>query len=259
MEKPCSKCGGVFPATTEFFRKATAPGALRSECHACRSKHRRERYAKRFEPPAPKVKPTERACSQCQRVFPYDLTYFPPFKPGLFGLRAECRECNRQRHREKRQRDPERYRKINRDAYFRNLEHSREISRINARKSLARQRAAGIQRSDAARERDRQYQQRNKIILRPKKVLYAHARRARKFNAEGTYTQQEWRDKLALYNNKCHWCGEEIKGTPTADHVIPLVHGGTNYIENIVPACRVCNSKKHTKLPWEFAPDALIP
>jgi hypothetical protein len=33
-------------------------------------------------------------------------------------------------------------------------------------------------------------------------------------------------------------------GDATVDHIIPVSMGGTDEIENLVPCCRVCNSKK---------------
>lgn len=38
----------------------------------------------------------------------------------------------------------------------------------------------------------------------------------------------------------------------TADRVIPLSRGGSNFIENIVPACGSCNSRKGTRTADEF-------
>jgi 5-methylcytosine-specific restriction endonuclease McrA len=71
-------------------------------------------------------------------------------------------------------------------------------------------------------------------------------RRARLLGAIGSHTTAEWLEKCALLGNLCIYCGE---GKPlTRDHKIPLSRGGTNSIDNIVPACRSCNSRKGTRL-----------
>jgi 5-methylcytosine-specific restriction endonuclease McrA len=36
------------------------------------------------------------------------------------------------------------------------------------------------------------------------------------------------------------------------DHVVPLIRGGKSTRGNIVPACKECNSKKQSLLPWEW-------
>ena len=44
----------------------------------------------------------------------------------------------------------------------------------------------------------------------------------------------------------CHWCGGQFtKDNPaTCDHIIPKARGGTNDRQNLVPACRRCNSRR---------------
>ena len=69
---------------------------------------------------------------------------------------------------------------------------------------------------------------------------------------EGRYTIEEWKAKLEEYNYCCAYCGEELLDKITADHVIPITRGGTNYISNIVPACMHCNCSKHNKTAEEF-------
>lgn len=39
----------------------------------------------------------------------------------------------------------------------------------------------------------------------------------------------------------CHWCGEDAD---TADHLVPRSKGGTNDDDNLVAACRACNSRR---------------
>lgn len=85
----------------------------------------------------------------------------------------------------------------------------------------------------------------------PKIISHLKSRRyAREKNAIGSHTLQEWENLKIKFNNKCAICDKEIK--LTKDHIIPLSAGGTDYIENIQPLCRNCNSKK-----WKFIPELI--
>ena len=71
--------------------------------------------------------------------------------------------------------------------------------------------------------------------------------RALKKEAIGSFTLAEWELLKKQYGNRCPLCREEEPAiTLTIDHIIPLSKGGSNYIENIQPLCKPCNSKKHT-------------
>lgn len=71
----------------------------------------------------------------------------------------------------------------------------------------------------------------------------------RRKNANGNFTQGEWELLKKQYNYTCPCCHKsEPKIKLTADHIIPLSKGGSNYIENIQPLCGSCNCKKHTKI-----------
>lgn len=56
------------------------------------------------------------------------------------------------------------------------------------------------------------------------------------------FTKKEWVDLCDKYNNKCLCCGSIDKLSP--DHIIPLIKGGENTIDNIQPLCLKCNRKK---------------
>jgi hypothetical protein len=50
----------------------------------------------------------------------------------------------------------------------------------------------------------------------------------------------------------CQYCGHRFsEGELTIDHVIPRERGGRNTWENLVTACRACNSRKANRLPHE--------
>lgn len=62
----------------------------------------------------------------------------------------------------------------------------------------------------------------------------------------GSHTKGDWETLKAQYNFTCPSClRKDIE--LTKDHIIPVLRGGSDNIENIQPLCRSCNSRKHTK------------
>ncbi len=62
---------------------------------------------------------------------------------------------------------------------------------------------------------------------------------------------QWWSRKCA--KGKCYYCGIEIPPRElTMDHVVPIIRGGKSAKNNLVPACKDCNSKKKHSLPLEW-------
>ena len=60
-----------------------------------------------------------------------------------------------------------------------------------------------------------------------------------------------WKNRLA--QGTCHWCGKQF--TPdelTMDHIVPVTRGGKSSRNNVVPACKECNSRKKYLLPMEW-------
>lgn len=51
---------------------------------------------------------------------------------------------------------------------------------------------------------------------------------------------------------KCYYCGNEIVGTKTIDHKIPVIKGGTNQKDNLCVACVHCNTQKNSKTEAEY-------
>jgi len=76
-------------------------------------------------------------------------------------------------------------------------------------------------------------------------------RRALKRGLPATLTIEQWQVILALYKNRCAYCGKPpAKGKKlTKDRVIPGIKGGGYTSDNIVPACGPCNSRKYTNPP----------
>lgn len=77
-----------------------------------------------------------------------------------------------------------------------------------------------------------------------------HKRRARIAGNGGSYEIEELTAKFNELGNVCYYCG--IPGKMVIEHMTPISRGGTNNIDNIVPACSSCNSRKHSKTAAEF-------
>ena len=78
-----------------------------------------------------------------------------------------------------------------------------------------------------------------------------HMRRARKRDAEGSYTMGDLTILYKEQNGRCKYCGGVLDDYH-ADHMVPLSRGGSNYIENIALACPTCNLAKNNKTVEEF-------
>jgi len=146
--------------------------------------------------------------------------------------------------------DPERRREYGRDWMRHNPEKAREAMRRWRRRHPAEHNAEG-----------RDYYARHKERLAPYFATYIRThrelrqairarRRSRELAAEGNHTTEQWLALLQTYGYRCTYCGAD--GSLEPDHRIPLARGGTNYIENIVPACRRCNTRKRLLTEDEF-------
>lgn len=78
-------------------------------------------------------------------------------------------------------------------------------------------------------------------------------RRKRKLNAKGSHNLKQRIEKYCLWGQSCAYCKKELDFKEVHwDHVIPLVRGGTNFIANLRPSCKFCNTSKGSKLLSEW-------
>jgi len=84
------------------------------------------------------------------------------------------------------------------------------------------------------------------------RITERQLRRQREIRAPGLtlYAIRKLLKEWQSQNLTCFYCDDF---PTTVDHVVPLIHGGTNHQENLVPCCRPCNSSKHDKLLSEWS------
>lgn len=81
------------------------------------------------------------------------------------------------------------------------------------------------------------------------KLMHNRNRRIKEKNIVGTHSLEDWIALKIKYGFTCLMCKlTEPEITLSEDHIIPLSKNGTNYITNIQPLCRGCNSRKYNKV-----------
>ena len=204
-------------------------------------------------------------CSKCERVLP--LLEFCRDRQTSNGFASVCRECAalywqqnkthlieyhkryRAEHKKERARhsyDYWREHKEDRQAYHRNY---REINaaRIRQREEMKapQRRAHGRWYYKKNKER---FAERRRAWAQTPRALASHrqrqaARRTAEHALASTYTLEEWQETLKWFKDRCAYCGL-LSDNLEQDHVIPVSAGGAYVVENMVPACRRCNSSK---------------
>lgn len=223
IDNKCAACGAA-------FQTSYRGGGMSPHCSACRAEIRKEKARQRAR--AWREANLERDRENCR---------------GWYARNKSRHRALNQRWIEK---NPERSREIKAAWQKQNAER---VAEKNARWYRANKEHVAVVKAawrEANKDRiaavNRLWRLRN-----PDKTLAAdHRRRARKTNAEGHFTRAQFDALCKQLGHRCFYCGKEEK--LTVDHIVPLARGGSNWIENVVPACGSCNSRKHTKTAEEF-------
>lgn len=225
--KICSQCGEEKPATTEYFNKwARSKCGIRAYCKMCEKEYNREYYKKnaekrkqRYEKNADKVKQYNKEHSEERAE--YSKQYY---KKNADKIKAQAKQ----------------YYKDNKEAH-------KEYSKIYYKEN-----------AEELRKQKRQYYRKNKDLLSIKK----QKRRAITQKLPATLTDEQWQQIKSEFNNSCSYCGmsetehlDRYNEQLHQEHFVPLSKGGEYTHNNIIPACRSCNSSKQDKDFFEWYPE----
>lgn len=137
----------------------------------------------------------------------------------------------------------------NREWYWRNRERRSAYNRnyrkanLEAIRSQDRERNRARYAADPAAHQAYLKEWRKKNPQRAHAYLRASDNKRRRAAGLQNFTAAGWLALLAEYNGLCAYDGSDK--LVEADHRTPLARGGSNTIENILPACRRCNRRKH--------------
>lgn len=116
--------------------------------------------------------------------------------------------------------------------------------KVNRQKKCEYQKRYRERNKEKVKKYNREY---NKSINgKINKNKYKQNRKAKKKNGVRTLTTTEWNDNLKKFNHSCAYCGTKSEYLHQ-EHIIPLSKGGWYTKQNIIPACKSCNSRKNNK------------
>lgn len=188
-------------------------------------------------------------CTKCQRDLPASEFYLDRGTP-----RPSCKDCTRKQSQQWRDANPDKvkvaglkYRLSAEGASKRKAwlaERAKRPEQIEYQKQWAR-----TEKGKAARRgRVNRFAKTEKGYAANKR---RHARRRSVLDAViATLTADEWKDIMQRHGYACAYCGRLFSESlpPTQDHVMPLSRGGNHTKDNVVPACKPCNSSKKDKV-----------
>jgi len=125
------------------------------------------------------------------------------------------------------------------------LHQGRLYRSMHRQAMLIRSRAYDAQHRAARRAKARAYR-----LAYPETAIANNARRRARQHAApiNDLTAAEWKAIKHHYGYRCQYCGKKTRQL-TRDHILALTQGGSHTVQNVIPACRPCNSKKYTGPP----------
>lgn len=201
------------------------------------------------EIPMAKIISQFKKCSRC-KVVKSILEFRKIKRRGRIEAHSRCSNCERLAGREWASRNKDKLREKSRRHYRKNREESirKSLKWYKDHPEEARRMTREFHARHPGRRKfwDKRYYENNKDAF----ILNGHIRRARVKKSGGIISRKEWKELKEQFGNRCinPECKDPYKKPLTLDHVVPIVLGGENVIQNAQPLCKSCNSRKNTKV-----------
>jgi hypothetical protein len=200
---------------------------------------------------------TEKKCGKCGEIKP--IGEFPKRKESIDGHRGTCQKCWikhvsdwAKENPEKRKENAKKYTRNNRltdkgKQYEQDYRKEHKAQRNDYLKEWRKNNPDKLHEQGVRAYQNNPDRTKNWLKNNPdRRKIYDKTSLAKRRGAIGKYTQKEWKDLCDKYGNICLCCKKNLP--LCADHIIPVAKGGANYISNIQPLCRSCNSKKRVTI-----------
>lgn len=157
-------------------------------------------------------------CTKCHKELPLTFEYFYRDKYSKDGFRAQCKSCQQ---------------KYAKQYYTDHPEYKKQWWSKN-------------------KERNKKYNKRWYQSHKENRRILDQKRYARKRQLVATLTEEQWEIIKSYFNCKCAYCGKEKP--LEQEHFIPIANKGEYTHNNIIPACKNCNSSKNNMDFFDWYP-----
>jgi hypothetical protein len=192
----------------------------------------------------------EALCKPCSRALAHQWYHDPKNRDRALQTRRDYVKA----HREELNRAKLVWQQEHKEEYYARHTKWREANREKLQQFYRDWRAAN---PDKNREYARTARRKNP----EKQRVRVRNRRARKRSAPGKHTAADIQHQYESQKGLCYWCSQPLNGKYHADHILPLIRGGSNFPENIACTCETCNCAKGDRLiytEWQ-PPQPLFP
>lgn len=184
-----------------------------------------------------------KTCSKCGIKKPLTNEYFGNHKTTKDGFAGQCKTCIAERRKTYYEKERQ-WRKDNKDI----VSKQRKKVRIKNKEQISKWKSDYYYRNkEQIAINDKEYYQENKEVYKMRTQKY----RAKKEKLPCTLSIEEWNKILEDFNSSCAYCGmseneslKEYKEKLHQEHFVPLSKGGGYTHNNIIVACKGCNSSK---------------
>lgn len=271
--KWCRK-GAHFAPVTEFSVSSSSKDGLQVRC----KEHARVYYIERREAILARVK--ARQVAKAGEIRAYKQSYYQQNKTEILDSQKLYRQDNAVAISDQRRThyatNKDEINERRRDAATlphvrKRIAESRKAYRqrnLNAITGKEQQRRLTLKATDPERLREsqRRYAQSDKGREKQKEYRLAHPehtrrtrraakikRRALELAAQGVFTYNEWLAKCEVHGGRCYYCGKMLDELGAVrEHRLPLSRSRLNWLSNVVPSCKRCNSRKGIRTEVEF-------
>lgn len=255
--KVCSKCKRELLATPKYFHRASAnKDGFKNICKACIAKDSKKYYENNKE----KIQEYKKQyrTNNKEKIAAQNKKYYEKNKEKVLATNKEWAEKNKDKM--------DFYKK---KYYLENLEQIRERNKVyreenkeyllkekrkyhweNREEILRKRKMYYVENKEKFQEYSKKYNKENRELLN----TIMQKRRAKIKKLPNDFKVKDWENVKLYFDNSCAYCGmtekEHIKKFNEQlhqEHFIPVSKGGGYTIDNIIPACRSCNSSKGEK------------